>query len=251
MERRYRGVTLPEMVVVIAFIAIVSITIVSLFMQSARVYARTSSRVEPQASLMLAMHRMEKQIREAMFIRVGSSSTSVEIALPQKDTSGFIRLKSIEIDTTLHKRALVRIEGKHLCFFLGRRDPTNPGGAIPDAVNGNTIFLVTTGSDTAAGTDIIDSLGALAPSYSKAETIISGVLSIPTIVDPAYPGQQKPTTIFSYATNGMASSAFQDGLNAQIVRITLTVPIQQTGVIGTQNHTLSTQFCLRNFESLN
>lgn len=253
MYKLHRGTTLIEMLVVVAFIAVVTVAITQLSMQSMKIYTRTSEHINPEASLNLALKRMERPIREAMFIRLGSSSTAVEIVIPIKDNAGRIQTASTVINADTQTKALVRREGKHLCYFLGRYSEGAPALAIPDAVNGNTIFMVTTGSDTTVGTDIISSTGTMASSYAHAKEIITGITSTPSIVDPDHPGQALPTTVFAYATNGVDASASPNGLNAQLLRVTLSMPIVHgpSGGEAIRDHTVSTQFCLRNFETLN
>lgn len=253
MPKFHRGTTLPELLVVVAFIAVVTVAISQLSMQSMRIYSRTSEHINPEASLNLALKRMERTIREAMFIRLGSSSTAVEIIIPIKDNAGRIQTASTVINADTQTKALVRREGKHVCYFLGRYSSGSPSLAIPDPANGNTLFMVTTGNNTTMGTDIISSTGVLASSYAQAKEIITGITSAPTVVDPDHPGQALPTTIFAYATNSMDTSASPYGLNAQLLRVTLSMPIVHgpSGGEAIRDHTVSTQFCLRNFETLN
>ncbi|HEY3379324.1 MAG TPA: type II secretion system protein [Armatimonadota bacterium] len=252
MTRQHpHGFTLPEILIVVAFIGMVLTSVLTVSMQSSKIYSRMAVHEKAEAVLELALKRMEKVMREAMFIRVGSTSTAVEIALPLKDSGGKIIPSSIEVNPTTHAKALVRQEGKHICFFLGRYSTTNPTQAMPDGVNGNTIFMISSGTDATTGTDIISAAGTLSSSYTNAKEIITGINSVPTVPDPAHPGQALNAFIFTYSTSG-TTSAFQDGLNSQILRVTLTMPIAN-GPSGEPIHdqTLSTQFCLRNFESLN
>lgn len=252
MLRYHRGITLTEVLVVMAVIGLISAAVTTLSMQSMKIYARTSEHIEPEASLELAFKRMGSIVREAMFIRIGSSATAMEVALPLKGNDGKIATNSVLIDTTRGMHALVRAEGMHICFFLGRRSATNPTIAVPDPINGNILFMITTGSKTTTGTDIINDSGSLESSYSNAQAIITGISSSPSVPDPQNPGNALPTTIFAYTTVGSDTSAFHKGLNAQLLRITLTVPIPRgpSGGEAIRDHTLSTQFCLRNFETL-
>ena len=237
MRTRGRGFTLVEMMIVMAMIGLATLAIITLSIQSMKIYASTSSQIEPQASLMLAMKNMQWEMREAMFIRLSSDSTACEVIIPIKDSSGsyvmstedgFERLECVDAFT-----------GFACLLFPRRAKSSNPANAIPDAVNGNTIFRITTGSDTTVGTDIISNGSTLSSSYTGAQTIITGVV----------PAQ----TSFAYADySGSGNTAFSDGMNAQIVKISVTVPVTVNTPSGniTQNQTLSSEFCLRNFETL-
>lgn len=245
MRRHLSGVTLIELVVTVSLMAIVSIAIVATSMQSMRLYARfrplimgdAPGRSAPQSAMMVGIKRMDREIREALFIRVGSADTAVEIALPKLDAHGDILVENVIVDQVKQRKALMSFEGMHVCFFLGRRDTANPQVAIPDAVNGDTIFRIASGTPTTTGTDIISSGGTLDSSYANATEVISGITKV------AY--------LFSYH-NGSDNSSFESGMNARVVRINLTYPVvipTRAGRIK-ENQTLTTEFCLRNFETL-
>jgi prepilin-type N-terminal cleavage/methylation domain-containing protein len=244
MQRRCSGLTLIEILVVVSVLALMTIVIASFAMQSMRLFAEyqplligKSKRLAPQAAMMLGLKRMNTEIREAMFIRVGSSDTAVEIALPKRDDKGNILLNYVELNKETHSRALMRTEGMHVCFFLGRKDPADPKGAIPDLVNGDTIFRVASGSADQTGGDIIQSDGTLPDSVSNVRAIITDITKV--------------SYIFSYY-DAAESSSYQNGMNAKIVRINLSYPVTITTPAGNvkRNQVLSTEFCLRNFETL-
>ena len=251
MPKRHAGITLVEALVTVTLVAVVFAMTFGIYMQAARIYTRTSVRIEPQHSLMLAMKKMESDIREAMFIRIGSNASMVEIALPRKDANGMILMTTVVMNSQTGLSTIGRIEGKHVCYFLGRPDASYPNRAIPDALYGNTIYKITTGSNSTTGADIIRADGTLNAYYTGAVKMVSGVLSRPMITNPST-GQEVAGTIFSYAGSSGTSTSPQ-GLSAQIVRISLSVPVQvsEGNTRVTRNHNLSTEFCLRNFESLN
>jgi len=245
MRRHSYGITLVELLVVLSIVVMVLVAVLTLSMQSMRLFAKyqplvmgqSPNNTAPQAAMMLGMKRMERGLREAMFIRVGSSSTAVETALPKTDADGNILLRFAVIDAQTQRQALICTEGRHVCYFLGRKDPLQPGRAIPDPIAGDTIFSVVSGAPTETGSDIINSSGNLAAYYDNAEIIIAGITMV--------------SYLFSYLSSDAASS-ITDSMNTRVVRINLTYPITMKTRSGweTKNQVLKTQFYLRNFETL-
>lgn len=252
MNRKHLGVSLLEIMISISLIAIVFIITIGLYLQAGQIFSRTSVRIEPQRSLMLAMKKMESEIREAMFIRIGSNSSMVELAMPLRDQNDMIAMSKIQLDSNGTRSTIGRSEGKHICYFLGRPDIYDTTLAVPDAIYGNTIYQIYTGNNTTTGSDIINSEGQLAYSYRNASKIISGVRPHAIVTDPGT-GQEVIGPIFSYVGYNDTNWYTSKGLNSQLVRISLTVPVTVVaGKIKTvRNHTVASEFCLRNFESLN
>lgn len=232
--RRVRGVTLTEVLVVVAVTAMVLTVVIAISLQGMRMYAATSTHIQPQEAQMIALQRLEREMREAMVIDLNSTANAVEIIRPAKDANGL----NLFTDGLL-------VSGKRICFFLGNK--VSQGGswlAVPSAT-GDTLFRI---ESTATNFP----LGA-AYSSTQARVIIEGILSTPMIDDPDHEGQMIPTDLFTYAPiddNDTPDNPDDDLLltNTSLVRITLTVPVAHHGPAGivTEHHTLSTQFCIRN-----
>jgi hypothetical protein len=209
-------------------IALVTGVLLSLMIQTSRVYTRTSAHVEPQASLMLALKRMEREIRDGMFFVLNSTDSTVEIVLPLRETNGM----NVITGTSLQ-------EGNHVCFFLGKKvGGETAWSAVPDPL-GDTIFRI-----EGAGF-----LQPLSSSYTntQAKIIIEGVASTPMVPDPTDPTREIATTVFTYAPLDEEGFLMDE---TRLIRITLTVPLKEHTPSGirTVNHTMQTSFSLRNLD---
>lgn len=115
MIRKQYGVSLVEMMVSVSLVAIVFTITVGLFMQAGKVFSRTSVRIEPQRSLTLAIKKMEGDMREAMFVRIGSNSTMVELGMPLLDENGMIAMSNITRPHRFHANCLAVFLGYFAC----------------------------------------------------------------------------------------------------------------------------------------
>lgn len=132
--------TLMELMVVLFIIGFLILAITSIIMQGSKLYASTSVHIEPQASAMLGLKRMERELRDTMKIVTGTPSptTWIELKLPEKDENG---LNKVYFDSE-HRLALV--EGKSITYFLGTKGTKDTSGpylyyATPSA-DGSTLF---------------------------------------------------------------------------------------------------------------
>jgi type II secretory pathway pseudopilin PulG len=233
--RKLRGVTFIELLVVIGIIAMVIIAVGTLFIEASRVYARTSEHIEPQWSEMLALKRMESDLRQGMHIDTGhSSGLAAEVVLPLKDADGYNAL----VQDASGKLALQA--GQVIRYFRGHRAPgytVKNWVAIPDTLvsdNGDCIFKID------ANTAMVGS------GYPNATIVVSGLVANPPIPDPLNPGSTIPEPVFVFAPlnpDGTLNTSL-----TQLIKITMTFNVQETTPAGRvmKPHTLSTQFCLRN-----
>lgn len=235
--RRHLGVTLPEILVSLTIISVVFVTISVIFMQSTKIYMRKSGHTIPQEAQMLALKRMQRFMRQAMFVNIvtPTPSTWVELCLPRLNSSGM----NVLVRGENGQLGLQRDPNKDLCFFLGVReypDPanTNVWNAIPNNT-GHTIFRALSSTRTADG------------KYPNAEVMIDGVLSVPMVPDLSRPGQMKPGRIFEYWPTD-PNDPTRPTRDTQLVVVSLTIPVTVLGN-RTEYHTLQTQFCLRNWNS--
>ena len=238
--RRSFGVTLPELLVVIGIIAIVAIATTTIFLRVTGVYARTSAHTNPQSAEMLALKRIENDLREAMFVSIvtPTPATWVEISLPQVDSNGV----PLIVKGTDGSIGLTRNPALDTSYFLGDLVYPTFGdkshwNAIPDP-NGHTIFRALSSTKTSAGI------------FPNAMVIIDGVLSTPMVPDPQHPGREIPGRLFEYWPSD-PNDPTRPSVDSQLVRVTLTIPVQSnTGSsVLIENHTVQTQFCLRNWNS--
>ena len=238
--RKIAGVTLAELLVVIGIIAIVAIATTTIFLRVTGIYTRTSAHTGPQSAEILALKRMENDLRDAMFVSVvtPTPATWVEISLPQVDSYG-VPLMVKGKDGTI---GLTRNPALDTSYFLGDLVYPTYGdkshwNAIPDP-NGHTIFRALSSTKTSAGI------------FPNGQVIIDGVLSTPMIPDSKHAGQEIPGRLFEYWPSD-PNDPTRPSVDSQLVRVTISIPVQSnTGSgIRVENHTVQTQFCLRNWNS--
>ncbi|MHB9025137.1 MAG: PulJ/GspJ family protein [Armatimonadota bacterium] len=234
LNRQAYGVTLIEVLISVSFIAIMLAAIISLSVNANRLYLRTSGHIEPQASQMIALKRIERDLREGMFLLTTSSSTWVQVTLPALDDDGHHRI--VQNSET---GRLGLTPGVTVRYFLGTVQYTDSSKqhwlAIPSET-GNILFR--------ADASTVNGLGQ----YPDARVIIDSILSTPIIPNPVDPTQGTPTSIFTYWP---ANTDGSPTINTKLIKITLTktaVEYLNTGK-RTVNHTLWTQFCLRNLQT--
>jgi hypothetical protein len=215
----------------------VSIAVTTVFVQATRVYTSTSVHIDPQEQQMLAMKRIEVEMREAMFVNIvtASPSTWVELCLPRTDETG----DNVVVMDANGELGLERDPAKDVAFFLGTKEYPNPAdtdhwNAVPSAT-GHTIFRALSNTRTSSGV------------YPQATVIIDGVASTPMIPDPEHPGQEIAARLFEYWPSD-PNDPTRPTRDTQLIVVTLTIPVQEkTGQFV--NHTLRTQYCLRNWNS--
>lgn len=101
MRTHRYGFTLMEALVVIGVVTLVSASVMGLFLRSSEVYARSSGRVEPQTSQLLALKRMENEIRQAYTISLSEDDPAADIltlTMPEKNENGLIKAYSMNIN---------------------------------------------------------------------------------------------------------------------------------------------------------
>lgn len=238
--RRFAGVTLPELMVVLGVVALVGMATIKLFIRATGVYTNTSAHYGPQSNEMLALKRMQFDLREAMFVSVvtPTPTTWVEVCLPKEDSSGV----SYMIKGTKDMLGLVRDPARDTSYFLGKLEYPNSSdkthwNAVPDAT-GHTIFKALSSTKNSDG------------KFPNASIIIDGVLSTPMVPDPLHPGQEIAGRLFEYWPSDPTDPT-RPSVDSQLVRVTITIPVTTKTARGsiTTNHTVRTQFCLRNWNS--
>ncbi|HEY3416919.1 MAG TPA: hypothetical protein VGM23_08555 [Armatimonadota bacterium] len=234
-NRTTYGFTLVEVLISVTFIAIMLAAIIGLSINANRLYLRTSGHIEPQSSQMLALKRMERDLREGMFLLTTSSSTWVQVTLPALDNGGHYRIVQ---NATTGRLGLT--PGITVRYFLGTIQYPNPNDkshwiAVPN-VTGNVLFRADVSTVNTAG------------NYPNARVIIDGILSVPIIPDLTNQTGGTATSIFAYWP---ANTDGSPTVNTKLIKITLTKPANEYTNTGKQtvNHTLWTQFCLRNLQT--
>lgn len=234
MQNKYRvrGATLVEMIIVCVVIAIVFISISTLSIQASKVYARTNIHIEPQASQMLAMTRMQQEIREAIEVVNNdpltnqlSNEKQITIIIPQKDSYG--------LNITTNVNGALQIQEDTTCYIRFRQE------VYP--VGSNTAHILMEKIDRNSNTVV------------GSTEIIHGLALTPMNPDPAHPGQNIAGKLFEYYPlndNGTPNDPTDDtiGPGTRLVKITLSIPLNQNTPTGgvTVYHTLHTEFALRN-----
>lgn len=248
MHKRHLGLTLPEMLVVIAVIALIITVVVSLTLQAHRIFARSSVHIEPQESQMLALQRMESEIRQGMLLNyVPSDPSFLEVILPEKDQE--TQLNKIERVPPV-TGPLGLVQGQHVTFFVGKKEYLNP------ANSNQWVAVLDDRGDTLFRAD--DSVLPVNGKYTNAEALLDFSLRTeggkpPEDYDPS---DIEPRKVFEYwpaNDNGTPNDTSDDlpSNDTKLIRITLSVPMVKTTARGREvvNHTLWTQFCLRNHET--
>lgn len=238
-----RGITLVEMLLVIAIIGMVIFSIVAVTMQAGKLHARTSVHLEPQASAMLALKRMQRELRDAMLISTTtpSPSTWIEFTVPAKDEHGLNR-----VQTDKHG-FLSLVPGKNLCYFLGTKIVADPQGrnrwtARPDR-QGTTLFRAETSYDER--NDM----------FYNAQVLVDKVVNPYTLSATEMAGLKLTAlnrTLFvfvPYDDSGTPDDISDDTPRADTQLITITLVVEATLQGKPLYHPLWTQFCMRNLKT--
>ncbi|MHB9130066.1 MAG: PilW family protein [Armatimonadota bacterium] len=241
--RQSSGVTLIEMLIVVGVIAMVVTVVITLSLQASRVYARTSKHIEPQESQMLALQRIQRDIRESMSVTTVSNATWMVIHKPVKGSDG----KFVLVRNPTTGRLGLSLDPNALVYFLGTRQYPDPvdhshWNAVPDT-SGDTLFKADITTQNSSG------------AFPDARVIIDGILPTPMIPDPKHPGKEIPTSLFVYwpiPDNGTPNDPTDDPtVYNTMIKITLTKKLEISTPSGrrTENHTLTSQFALRNLQT--
>lgn len=216
---RHAGVTLVEMLVVISTVAVVLISIMTISLQFSRIYRHTNAMLVPQSDQLLALRKMERELREAYSLEPTSNATSLEINPPKK-TTGTTRVIDAQQSTDGSLTPLP--ESYTIRYFLGT---FVDGEARPNA-NGDTIFRV-------QSTDTQDAAGNYPLPGSADKYIIVRNLAP---LDGA--------SLFSYEPGGAAPTN-----KTRLVIVTLNTPVRESeGGNPFTYQRLTTQFALRNLQ---
>jgi len=219
-RQRQTGVTLPELLMVMAVIIMITVAISSIILQAGKINAATSTRIGPQSALMLAMTRMEREVRVAMAVQ-SSSPRHVQFVLPAKTEQG---VNDLDEDEQLIPGLIVR-------YFQGSKsfpNPNNPSqwNAVPGTAGnpGDILFRAEVEDDTP--------LDATVP---NAQVLLDGLTPTPMVSDPDHPNQEMAANLFEYSVS-----------NPRLITVNLTMPVINPASAPNQHLSLSTQFYLRN-----
>ncbi|HEX2951905.1 MAG TPA: type II secretion system protein [Armatimonadota bacterium] len=234
------GMTLVELIIVISTLSLVLVAIFSMTIQFSRMYNKSSNRIEPQASLMLALKQLERDLHAAMGVSTLSNGTWLQLEMPKRDATTNLNV----LTETTSPQGLLTLQSDHyVSYFLGRRlfaSELNHDEwtAVPDP-NGDTIFRIESPQP------ISPQDSAAVTGFAKAPVIAEHVLAVPVEQDLTQPTVENATTIFRYGPDDTGAPIDP---NDRLVKVTFTVPIKVNDGHGWQtvNHTLQTQFNLRN-----
>lgn len=239
----WRGVTLPEMLISLVIIGITGFMVIAIAIQNNRLYARTSVRIEPQASAMLAFKRMEREIRQAMLISTAtpSPSTWIQIQLPKKDADG---LNELGVD---NQGRIALIPGDYVSYFLGKKlsqpDPHKNKWVAQPSVAGTTLFRTKSTYNEVSDT------------FTDAQIVVDGIVNPADISlkdEPDITKEALGNTLFvftPYDDNGTPEDFTDDKPRADTNLITITVIVKAKLQGRPVYHPLWTQFCLRNLRT--
>ena len=224
---RHSGTTLTELLISIGILPLIFIPIMLISVQGSMVYRRYTGGIGPDQSLELALHYMEGEVRRARTVTVDGTNTLMQLTLPSTDTSG---LNALTLDSGTQLLGLSNDTQHQVRYFLGTKQPVSgqptQWTAVPSS-SGDTLFRA-----------IVTDSTSMSQSFSNAPIIVSGIINPPKIPDPSNPGSEITTQLFSYVS---ASSP-------PLMKITLTKPVSETtrAATVTVDHTLWTEFCVRN-----
>jgi len=237
-----RGVTLMELLVVMFIVGLTSFVIVNISIKANKLFARSSVRIEPQASTMLAFKRMEREIRQAMLISTTtpSSSTWIDVQLPQKDDQGLNQL-SVDEDGRIQLTP-----GIFVHYFLGSkvqvRDAQKHLYLASPSETGTTLFRAESTYDVENNT------------FDNARDVIDDIVnpSDPAVLsDPEVNRAALASTLFSYTPyndNGTPDDYSDDRPLTNTNLITIALIVKSTLQGRPIYHPLQTKFCLRNLK---
>lgn len=240
--RHLRGMTLIEVLIVLAIIGLVTGAVGALSIQASKLYARTSWHIEPQSSAMVAFKRLERELRDAMLVSTTtpSPSTWIEVVLPKKDQHGLNILKANA------QGRLTLLAGESVCYFLGKKVAQDGANSLlwtaqPDA-QGTTLFR--------ARSDDYDEAGM---QFAHSRVLIDDIVDPRTITEePSLQQMAVNRTLFvfiPYNDNGTPDDPTDDFPRPDTQLIAVTLIVKSTYQGRTVYHPLSTQFCLRNLHS--
>ena len=238
---RYRpGVTLVEVLVVVFIIGLTGFIAVGIMINSAKLYARTNVHIEPQASVMLAFKRMEREIRQSMLISTTTPtpSTWVAVTMPQKGSDG---LNQVTVDSN---GRLKLVPGTVVNYFLGTKVTLRNAalGTYLASPSGTGTSLFRAESTYNSGSNTFD----------NAKLIIDAIVNPndPNLDnDPALSRESLANTLFVYTpyyNNGTPDDYLDDRplSTTKLITITLVVKAMQSG--RNVYHPLWTQFTFQN-----
>lgn len=228
---RVRGATLVELIIVCVVIAIVFVSISTLSIQSSKVYARTNIHIEPQASQMLALKRLQQEVREAIEVvndpltNQLSNENQITIIVPLKNSYG------LNITESVNGKLEIK---EDLAYYIRFRQEVYPVGSTSARI-------------------LREKIDRTNSSVLESKEIIHGLSLTPMNPDPDHPGQNIAGKLFEYYPlddNGTPNDPTDDniGPGTRLVKITLSMPLNQNTPTGgvTIYHTLHTEFALRN-----
>lgn len=228
--RRSRGLTLVEVLMVIAVISVVMITLLLMIMQNNKLYMRTAVHLDPQASQMIALKRMERELREAMqVLNSPEPATWIHIILPIKDQNGFNVLSydaaTGELGLTLNTTDTTKPMNPNISYFLG-----NKVSAVAGKTNTYVAEASTTGTCIFRATSMpsVDS-----DIFPEAQLIAEGVLNPPLLPDPNNPGKIITGNMFDYFPYPPDQQTVTN--LTHIIRVSVTTPIpvkESSGIVA-------------------
>ncbi|HEY3376781.1 MAG TPA: type II secretion system protein [Armatimonadota bacterium] len=135
--RRQQGMTVIEILTVMALIMVVSTVICKLSMQATQIYLNKSGHIGQQMQLMLAIKNMQQDFREAVAITNNNNSTYwVTITPPLKSTQadgttnantiGYTTVNGAQILQLQTSDATHPLTAQQIHYFLGMADASHP-----------------------------------------------------------------------------------------------------------------------------
>jgi len=229
-----RGITLLEVLISTVILSVVLGMILSLLVQTSKLYAKTSPYLTGQSADMLALKRMQRELRDAMLISTTSPSPStwVEIVLPKKDVAG---MNVIQADALGN---LSLATGSTIDYFLGTKiaqstsDPTLWSAQASD--QGTTLFRADHASQTSASP----------ARWSQATIMVDGVVNPAAVATVTSLSTLSQKTLFAYTPSDGSGNP-----TALTQLISIAVIVQGTYQGRPVYTPLSTQFCMRNLKS--
>ena len=218
-RRSHPGVTLLEMIVAVATIALVSGSVIGISMQFAGLHQHTQANLGPQFDQILSLKLMERDLREAYSISSTSTTTSLMITPPLKTTGA---TTVISPQAGFNSRIIPVAAAYTIRYFLGNLS----GSTAAPSDTGNTLFRV-------PSTVAQDGSGNYPLSGDVSQYIIAKNLAMNGL------------SLFNYTPGGTAPTT-----GTSLVVVTLNTPVVETMRGNSVNYqTLTTQFAMRNLQS--
>ncbi|MHB9025541.1 MAG: PulJ/GspJ family protein [Armatimonadota bacterium] len=240
---RKAGFTLIELIMVIAVVSMLLGAIVMTSLQLDLMYRRTSVHTSPEDQMNLAFWILGTDFRHGIHLNTTASPTTwLQIVLPLKDANGF---NVLAYDEELQK-ITVQENPTPVNYFLGTYVSGDPRtgctasislpGLDDQITTGNALFKATGSPVNNQFTNAVELIGPEIGQNPQEDPNNNNLKIYPMVPDPNNPGQEIATNIFAISSD------------QKLVTITLTVQVIEPSLSGkrTVNHTLSTQFALRN-----